>query len=63
MIVFFLYFLFLLHPTDNTLVVQYQLVQGWLNYVYIIKKIKLERRRAHYRTLIQYGFLTGLTLF
>ena len=36
---FFLYlYLFLLHPIDNTLIVQYQLVQGWLNYVYIIKK-------------------------
>ena len=48
-------FCFLLHPIDNTLVVQYQLVQGWLNYVYIIKKKKerkLEWRRAHYRKLI-----------
>ena len=35
-------YLFLLHPIGNTLVVQYQLVQGWLNYVYIIKKRKLE---------------------
>ena len=45
--IFFL--LFLLQPIDNTLVVQYQLVQGCLNYVYIIiKKRKLEWRRAHY---------------
>ena len=34
----FICILFLLHPIDNTLVVQYQLVQGWLNYVYIINK-------------------------
>ena len=40
--------LFLLHPIDNTLVVQYQLVQGSLNYVYIIKKRKLEWRRTYY---------------
>ena len=39
---------FLLHPIDNSLVVQYQLVQGCLNYVYIIKKRKLEWRRADY---------------
>ena len=42
---------FLLHPIDNTLVVQYQLVQNRLNYVYIRKKKekrKLEWRRAHY---------------
>ena len=33
----FLYcILFLLHPIDNTIVVQYQSVQSWLNYVYII---------------------------
>ena len=44
--IFFL--LFLLQPIDNTLVVQYQLVQGCLNYAYIIKKRKLEWRRAHY---------------
>ena len=51
----FLYFciLFLLHPIDNTLVVQYQLVQGCLKYMYMIKKKrKLEWRRAHYRKLI-----------
>ena len=47
---YFLYFLFLLHPIDNTLVVQYQLVQGCWNYAYIIKKGKLEWRRAHYST-------------
>ena len=33
-------FFFLLHPIDNTLVVQYQLVQNRLNYVYIRKKKK-----------------------
>ena len=47
----YLYFIFLLHPTDNTLVVQYQLVQNRLNYVYIRErkeKRKLEWRRAHY---------------
>ena len=33
--------LFLLHPIDNTIVVQYQLVQGCLNHVYIIKKRNL----------------------
>ena len=32
--------LFLLHPIDNTLVVQYQLVQGCLKYMYMIKKKK-----------------------
>ena len=42
--VFYLHFciciciLYLLHPIDNTLAVQYQLVQGCLNYVYITKK-------------------------
>ena len=38
--------LFLLHPIDNKLVVQYQLVQGCLNHVYIIiikKKIRMEK--------------------
>ena len=47
----YLYFIFFLHPIDNTLVVQYQLVQNRLNYVYIRKKKekrKLEWRRAHY---------------
>ena len=39
----YLYFIFLLHPTDNTLVVQYQLVQGRLNYVYIRKKKRKEK--------------------
>ena len=34
---------FLLHPIDNTLVVQYQLVQGCLNYVYIKKEIRMEK--------------------
>ena len=59
----YLYFIFLLHPIDNTLVVQYQLVQGCLNYVYIIiKKRKLEWRRAHY-SKTNYGPLTRLTLF
>ena len=38
----YLYFIFLLHPTDNTLVVQYQLVQNRLNYVYIRKKKRKE---------------------
>ena len=33
-------YLFLPHPIDNTLVVQYQLVKGWLYYVYIIIKKK-----------------------
>ena len=33
--VFFFVFYFLLHPIDNTLVVQYQLIQSCLNYVYI----------------------------
>ena len=37
---FFFVFYFLLHPIDNTLVARYQLVQGCLNYVYIIKKKK-----------------------
>ena len=46
----------------NKLVVQYQLVQGCLNYVYIIKKRKLEWRRAHY-IKTNYGPLTRLTLF
>ena len=60
-IFFVLYFL--LHPIDNTLVLQYQLVQGCLNYVYIIKKRKVEWRRAHYSktnsrlTLFYYSFL------
>jgi len=54
--------LFLLYPIDNTLVVQYQVVQGCLNYVYIIKKRKLEWRRAHY-SKTNYGPLTRLTLF
>ena len=48
----YLYFIFLLHPIDNTLAVHYQLVQGRLNYVYIRKKKerkrKLEWIRAHY---------------
>ena len=39
--VFVFVFYFLLHPIDNTLVVQYRLVQGWLNYVYIIKRKKV----------------------
>ena len=30
--------LFLLHPIDKTLVVQYHLIQSCLNYVYIIIK-------------------------
>ena len=34
--VFFLYFYFLLHPVDNTLLIQYQLIQSCLNYMYII---------------------------
>ena len=52
-----------LHPIDNTLVVQYQLVQGCLNYVYIMKKKrKLEWRRAHY-SKTNHGPLTRLTLF
>ena len=38
----YLYFIFLLHPIDNTLAVQYQLVQGRLNYVYIRKKKRKE---------------------
>ena len=58
-----LYFciLFLLHPIDNTLVVQYYLIQGCLNYVYISKKKKLEWRRAHY-SKTNYDPLTRLTL-
>ena len=55
----------LLHPIDNTLVVQYQLVQNRLNYVYIRKKKekrKLEWRRAQY-SKTNYGPLTRLTLF
>ena len=35
-------FFSLLHPIDNTLVVQYQLVQNRLNYVYIRKKKRKE---------------------
>ena len=37
--------LFFPHPMDNTSVVQYELVQGCLNYVYIIarKKIRMEK--------------------
>ena len=61
----YLYFIFLLHPIDNTLAVQYQLVQGRLNYVYIRKKRKkkkLEWRRAHY-SKTNCGPLTRLTLF
>ena len=61
----YLYFIFLLHPIDNTLAVQYQLVQGRLNYVYIRKKErkrKLEWRRAHY-SKTNYRPLTRLTLF
>ena len=46
----------------NKLVVQYQLVQGCLNYLYIMKKRKLEWRRAHY-IKTNYGPLTRLTLF
>ena len=42
--IFFL--LFLLQPIDNTLVVQYQLVQGCLNYVYIIKKKKIRMEKG-----------------
>ena len=36
---------FLLHPIDNTSVVQYELVQSCLNYVYIIarKKFRMEK--------------------
>ena len=57
-IVLYLYFMF-----TNTLVVKYQLVQGCLNYVYIIiKKRKLEWRRAHY-SKTNYGPLTRLALF
>ena len=56
----YLYFIFLLHPIDNTLVVQYQLVQGCLKYVYMRKK--LGWRRAHY-SKTNYGPLTRLTLF
>ena len=58
----FFVFYFLLHPIDNTLVVQNQLVQGCLNYVYIIKKRKVEWRRTHY-SKTNYGPLTRLTLF
>ena len=61
----YLYFIFLLHPIDNTLAVQYQLVQGRLNHVYIRKKErkrKLEWRRAHY-SKTNCGPLTRLTLF
>ena len=61
-IVLYLYFIFT-PSIENTLVVQYQLVQGCLNYVYIIiKKRKLEWRRAHY-SKTNYGPLTRLTLF
>ena len=61
--VFVLYcILFLLHPIDNTLVAQYQLLQGCLNYVYLIikKKVSVEKGTL-YKT--NYGPLTGLTLF
>ena len=60
--IFLFVFYFLLHPIDNTLVVQYQLVQGCFNQVYIIKKRKVEWRRAHY-SKTNYGPLTRLTLF
>ena len=43
--VFLFCILFLLHPIDNSFVVKHQLVQGCLNYVYIIikKKIRMDR--------------------
>ena len=44
--IFFFVFYFLLHPIDNTLVVQYQLVEGCLNYVYIIKKKKIRMEKG-----------------
>ena len=46
---------------DNTSVVQYELVQGCLNYVYIIARKKLEWRRAPY-SKINYDPLGRLTL-
>ena len=42
---------FLLHPIDNTLVVQYQLVQNRLNYVYIRKKKREKKIRMEKGTL------------
>ena len=42
---------FLLHPIDNTLVVQYQLVQNRLNYVYIRKKKREKKIRMEKSTL------------
>ena len=58
----YLYFIFLLHPTDNTLVVQYQLVQGRLNYVYIRKK-KKEKENWNGEGHIIVKLITRLTLF
>ena len=63
-------FIFLLHPIDNTLVFQYQLIQSCLNYVniiiiiiiiIIIKEEKLEWRREHY-SKTNHGPLTRLTI-
>ena len=42
--ILFFVFYFLLHPIDKTLIVQYQLIQSCLNYVYIIIIIKEEIR-------------------
>ena len=47
---------------ENTLVVQYQLVQGSLNYVYMIKKEKIRMEKGTLQKT-NYGPLTRLTLF
>ena len=44
-------FFFWLHPIDNTLVVQYQLVQNRLNYVYIRKNKREKKIRMEKSTL------------
>ena len=61
----FVFYFYWLHPIDNTLAVQYQLIQSCLNYVYNNsnnKRRKLEWRRAHY-SKTNHGPLTRLTLF
>ena len=58
----YLYFIFLLHPIDNTLAVQYQLVQGRLNYVYIRRK-KKEKENWNGEGHIIVKLITRLTLF
>ena len=50
------------HPIDNTLAVQYQLVQGRLNYVYIRKK-KKEKENWNGEGHIIVKLITRLTLF